>query len=238
MKKTVAILALVLLTLSIVATRRVKGADNVCFCHNVNNNPITICTDDEGLINGHMSHVENGDDTLGECSQETPTPTTLPTEAPTATPTEVPTATPTATPTPTEPIEEPTATPTAVPTATPTLQPTVTPTPTIKPPLSCPYFPPRYGGYSPLSSSTSVSITNYQLFCVSQRATNVAISGNNSQIGNVGTNNLTTNPASSNNNQSASGNSIINNVTLQNTLNQLINSINNSGNNNSFSFNN
>lgn len=42
--------------------------ERVCFCHNVNNNPHTICTDEQGEINGHTTHVNNGSDTQGECS--------------------------------------------------------------------------------------------------------------------------------------------------------------------------
>ncbi|MCC6274012.1 MAG: DUF4114 domain-containing protein [Deltaproteobacteria bacterium] len=50
------------------------GAKKVCFCHNVNHNPHTICTADEALINAHMAHV-NGEnpgvqDALGECEEE------------------------------------------------------------------------------------------------------------------------------------------------------------------------
>ena len=50
----------------------------VCFCHNVNQNPHTICTDDQGEIRGHRRHVRNGQDTFGECERPTPTPTEEP----------------------------------------------------------------------------------------------------------------------------------------------------------------
>ena len=50
----------------------------VCFCHNVNHNPHTICTDDRGEIRGHSRHVRNGQDTLGRCERPTPTPTEEP----------------------------------------------------------------------------------------------------------------------------------------------------------------
>lgn len=59
----------------------------VCFCHNVTHHPHTICTSDEGLINGHMKHV-NGEvpgvvDTLGPCEVEaSPSPTPEPTDEP------------------------------------------------------------------------------------------------------------------------------------------------------------
>jgi len=50
--------------------------DKVCFCHNITHNPVTLCTSQQGLINGHMKHV-NGEvpdveDSLGECPDETP----------------------------------------------------------------------------------------------------------------------------------------------------------------------
>lgn len=50
--------------------------EKVCFCHNVNHNPHTICTADEALVNAHMAHV-NGEtpgvqDALGECEEEAP----------------------------------------------------------------------------------------------------------------------------------------------------------------------
>ena len=53
--------------LAVAGASKVQAADNVCFCHNLTNNPITICTDNEGLINGHQGHVDNGTDSLGEC---------------------------------------------------------------------------------------------------------------------------------------------------------------------------
>lgn len=43
--------------------------ETVCFCHNVEHNPHTICTNVQGLINGHMAHVQTGFDTLGQCTQ-------------------------------------------------------------------------------------------------------------------------------------------------------------------------
>lgn len=101
---------------------KAQATVDVCFCHNIANNPITVCTDNAGLIFGHMGHVGNGSDSLGRCA------------VPTATPTVSPTATPTATPTPTE---EPSPTPTPTPgeevTPTPTEEPRVTPTETPQP---------------------------------------------------------------------------------------------------------
>lgn len=88
--------------------RVVTAQQEICFCHNIVNNPVTICTDNQGLINGHMGHVNNGTDTLGECPAPTPTPT------PTTTPTVTPTTTPTTSPT-TTPATTPTTTTTAIP---------------------------------------------------------------------------------------------------------------------------
>ncbi len=71
------------------------GHEEVCFCHNVEHNPHTICTDKEGLINGHMAHVESGFDALNECPpeiEETPLPTESPvaSESPSVEPSESP----------------------------------------------------------------------------------------------------------------------------------------------------
>ncbi|HKX11728.1 MAG TPA: hypothetical protein VJP40_01155 [bacterium] len=43
------------------------ASDRVCFCHNVNHNPVDICTDNNALIEGHGNHVEKGDDLFGRC---------------------------------------------------------------------------------------------------------------------------------------------------------------------------
>jgi hypothetical protein len=96
---------------------KAKATVEVCFCHNVNNNPITVCTDNQGLINGHQNHVDSGMDTLGRCVV---TPTTTPTPIPTVT----------VTPTPEECHGNGEK---ACPTPTPTTEPTVTPEPTQAP---------------------------------------------------------------------------------------------------------
>jgi hypothetical protein len=71
-KKTIYLIPLLFVFFTLIqpvqAQGRPEDKETVCFCHNINNNPVTICTDNEGLINGHMGHVENGDDTLGICS--------------------------------------------------------------------------------------------------------------------------------------------------------------------------
>ncbi len=142
--------------------QKVSATTEVCFCHNLANNPHTICTDNEGQINGHLGHVGNEADAFGAC-------VVTPTQTPTATPTpireiEIPTATPT-------PINENNVTPTPTggnvndgniydvcipfitvcPTATPT--PIVTATPTTTPaPTDAPV-----GGSSNNTSSSSSS---------------------------------------------------------------------------------
>ena len=60
------IFGLILLTaLFFKPQNRAFAADTVCFCHNVTHNPVTICTDNQGEINGHSNHP---DDTLGACA--------------------------------------------------------------------------------------------------------------------------------------------------------------------------
>jgi prepilin-type N-terminal cleavage/methylation domain-containing protein len=86
--------------------------NTVCFCHDVNNNPHTICTNVQGEINGHTAHVNNGTDIQGQCPAPTPTTTASPT--PTATPTATPTPTNTLTPTATLTTVPPSATPTQI----------------------------------------------------------------------------------------------------------------------------
>lgn len=131
-----------------------NGHEEVCFCHNVNHNPHTICTDNQGQINGHNGHVNNGTDTAGECPVPTATPT--PTLTPTPTPTPTPTVTSTPTPTPPDECEEqcePTPTPT--PTETPRVTPTPTPTPVTtsnNPPPGPAQPPPPLLCVSPLSA--------------------------------------------------------------------------------------
>lgn len=62
-------------------TDEARGQEKVCFCHNVNHNPHTICTANPALIQAHMDHV-NGEvpgvmDSLGECEGE-PDPSDTP----------------------------------------------------------------------------------------------------------------------------------------------------------------
>ena len=69
-------------------TEAIENHQQVCFCHNVNRNPHTICTANQGYINGHLRHVRNGQDTFGECTQPSPTPE--PSESPSPSPTNTP----------------------------------------------------------------------------------------------------------------------------------------------------
>lgn len=69
MKKLIGASLIFVLFFLVFATPAMAQSETVCFCHNVKNNPVTICTDNNGLINGHTNHVESGDDTLGPCEE-------------------------------------------------------------------------------------------------------------------------------------------------------------------------
>ena len=71
-----------------------RGHDPVTFCHNGH----TITTDDTGLIEGHMRHVESGKDSLGSCPTPEDGATSSPSPSPTSNP--VPSTPPQSTPTP------------------------------------------------------------------------------------------------------------------------------------------
>src|SRR3989338_1549463 len=138
-----------------------NGREEVCFCHNIINNPVTICTDNDALKVAHQTHIDQGFDLPGSCESLTPTTTGQPTATVTPTPTgeTEPTATsvpPTPTsqePTPTDIAEEPTATQTP-------------PTPTKIPVPACFAF----GG-------TNVSITNSNRLFVLQKIASVNNTG-------------------------------------------------------------
>ena len=52
-----------------------NGIDHrVCICHNATNNPQTICSDWESILEGHGRHWRSGFDELGRCPRPTPTP--------------------------------------------------------------------------------------------------------------------------------------------------------------------
>src|SRR5688572_18662282 len=96
-----------------------EGHTPVTFCHNGH----AITTDDDGLIKGHMRHVYEGKDTLGECPTPTPTPTVEPSPEPTSSPS--------VTPSPTTPVPTPSVTEPSVPTPTDTSSPSSTVTPPV-----------------------------------------------------------------------------------------------------------
>lgn len=96
-------------------------SSEVCFCHNINNNPITICTSNQGQINGHLTHVNNGEDVAGKCALQTASPTGTPNESPIPTPTSQATSTPNGSPT-IEPTATAQPTRSAIPTTAPTQQ--------------------------------------------------------------------------------------------------------------------
>jgi len=95
MKKIFIVLVLIFIGLTL--KNYVFANRRVCFCHNLPHNPHTICTSNQGLINGHTAHVAIGFDSLGSCQNITPTnePIVTPTENPNPTPTDEVTPTPT-----------------------------------------------------------------------------------------------------------------------------------------------
>lgn len=115
--------AFVVLLISLLVVKRAGATTEACFCHNVNNNPHTVCTSNSGHIAGHTTHVNNGNDTFGAC---VPVATTTPTNSPI--PSDSPTASPSAT-----PVESLQPTPTSEDTPVVTLQPTASATPTDEP---------------------------------------------------------------------------------------------------------
>jgi hypothetical protein len=62
----------VALALFLLVSPKAQAIDKVCFCHNIPHHPHTICTADQGLINGHDNHLDGTDDTEGECSNCAP----------------------------------------------------------------------------------------------------------------------------------------------------------------------
>lgn len=59
------------------------GHVEVCLCHNVNNNPITVCADDSStLLRGHGLHLLRSSDEWGRCEEPEPTPTPTPEPTP------------------------------------------------------------------------------------------------------------------------------------------------------------
>jgi len=73
------------------ATPTQAVSDKVCVCHNVNNNPVELCADDDSFKEGHQNHIDSGFDILDVCPavavpSATPTPSTfVPSPTPTGT---------------------------------------------------------------------------------------------------------------------------------------------------------
>lgn len=74
-----------------------QGNDMQCLCHNVQNNPHEVCSDDNSHIVGHQIHLDSGMDVLGACPTA-PTPTAGITPTASITPTTTISVTPTETP--------------------------------------------------------------------------------------------------------------------------------------------
>lgn len=41
--------------------------ENICICHNVKHNPVTVCANRNSILEGHGRHLRDGKDTWGEC---------------------------------------------------------------------------------------------------------------------------------------------------------------------------
>lgn len=74
--------AVLLLVISamIAATPSYAVSEKRCLCHNAQNNPHEVCSDDDSYKEGHENHLESGFDILGQCPVTTISVT--PTEAP------------------------------------------------------------------------------------------------------------------------------------------------------------
>lgn len=64
------------------ATPTQAVSEKVCVCHNVNNNPVELCADDDSFKEGHQNHIDSGFDILDVCPavavpSATPTPSTF-----------------------------------------------------------------------------------------------------------------------------------------------------------------
>src|SRR3989338_7797190 len=223
MKKFVLIFfSLTLVAFAYVSRSFAQQNNNVCFCHNLTHNPVTICTSNQGLINGHLQHVADGTDSLGECSNPTNTPTPTNTPIPSSTPTNTPTPTnrPTPTMTPTStPINNPPATNTPTPSPTPTRKPTPTPP-------AC-YLPAPANS----SNSTGLTVINNNLLCVQQTSVLTSDTGHNVAVGNIRGGSIQSGNAQNNSVQQISGNSNATNVRLPIGSAQNIANILNSGKN-------
>lgn len=74
----VAFLLMLMLLVGVSKVNATNTNNRVCFCHNINHNPHTVCTSNQGQISGHTTHVNNGTDTLGACVVTPPPPANPP----------------------------------------------------------------------------------------------------------------------------------------------------------------
>jgi hypothetical protein len=74
MKTATTILALAMLILLTTSSANAQVTKQ-CVCHNVRNNPVEICTDDDSYKVGHGAHLDSGFDSFGTCPDTTVTPT-------------------------------------------------------------------------------------------------------------------------------------------------------------------
>lgn len=63
------------------AADKPEALEESCICHNINNNPKTVCISNKKNLKGHDKHIEKGIDRIGRCIVE-PTPEPSPTPTP------------------------------------------------------------------------------------------------------------------------------------------------------------
>lgn len=71
-------LSIISLSLIFAATPSLATSEKQCICHNVQNNPVEVCSDDDSYKEGHENHLESGFDTYGACPAQ-PSPSISPT---------------------------------------------------------------------------------------------------------------------------------------------------------------
>lgn len=218
------IVSFFVITSTYAQTQDNEGHTQVCICHNVLHNPVTVCADDSSTIEqGHGMHLDIGFDAEGACPTTTNTPT--PTQIPTNTP--LPTQEPTSTPEPTNGEPPSTPTPTLISSPTATSYPHTTP----KPLNAC--FQPRNieSTQQNAQNGLSVNIYNNNNLCAIQKLTTNNNTGNNVSSSNIGPSSIQTGVIMSSSNQSVSGNNNASRVTIMKSSGSNSTSIINSGNN-------
>lgn len=99
MKKLI-LLPLIFSFLLLFRTSAIQASETKCFCHNIINNPHTICTDNNALKVAHSNHVLIGFDSVGECNAQ-PSPSVEPSVEPSVKPSVEPSVKPSTVPSPT-----------------------------------------------------------------------------------------------------------------------------------------